>query len=243
MYEKKNVILIADNDPHIQKMATIIMDEAHFKLVQSTSGKETLRLCVSIKPDLILLALDLPDINGKDVIASIRDWSQVPIIVLSPRVDDNEIIAALNIGANDYVTKPFNVDVLMARINAALRSSAVQETGEPELANGALRMDLVRHEVFLHDELLAFTPKEYDLLRYFMVHSGKMLTHKDILKKVWGVAHSEDTTYLRVYIGQIREKIEENPAKPVFITTEPGVGYRMDFLLPPAISSAVSSAA
>ncbi|MBY0427714.1 MAG: response regulator transcription factor, partial [Alphaproteobacteria bacterium] len=123
---------------------------------------------------------------------------------------------------------PFNVDVLMARIRAALRSSAIHETGTPELCNGPLRMDLVRHEVFLNDKIIAFTPKEYDLLRHFMVHSGKMLTHKEILKTVWGAAHSDDTTYLRVYIGQIREKIEVNSAAPVFITTEPGIGYRME---------------
>jgi len=118
----------------------------------------------------------------------------------------------------------------MARINAALRTSAVQETGEPELRNGPLRMDLVRHEVFLNDKLRAFTPKEYDLLRHFMVNRGKMLTHREILKKVWGAAHAEDTTYLRVYIGQIREKIEPNPTTPIFITTEPGIGYRMEVL-------------
>ena len=166
--------------------------------------------------------------DGKDAITAIREWSQVPIIVLTVRSTDEEVTTALNMGANDYVTKPFNVDVLLARINAALRSSAVHETGEPELRNGALRMDLVRHEVFLNDKLLAFTPKEYDLLRHFMVNRGKMLTHKEILKTVWGTAHADDTTYLRVYIGQIREKIEENPTAPVFITTEPGIGYRME---------------
>jgi two-component system KDP operon response regulator KdpE len=164
----------------------------------------------------------------------VREWSQVPIIVLSVSSSDDEITMALNMGANDYVTKPFNIGVLMARINAALRSSAVQETGEPELCNGPLRMDLVRHEVFLHDKLQAFTPKEYDLLRHFMVNRGKMLTHKEILKKVWGAAHAEDTTYLRVYIGQIRAKIEENAKLPNLIKTVPGVGYRMDIIPPTA---------
>jgi two-component system KDP operon response regulator KdpE len=158
--------------------------------------------------------------------------------VLSARSSDEEIAEALNGGANDYVTKPFHVGVLMARINACLRSSAVRETGEPELCNGALRMDLVRHEVFLNNELTAFTPKEYDLLRYFIVNRGKMLTHKEILKAVWGAAHIDDTTYLRVYIGQIREKIEANPAAPVFITTEAGIGYRMDVLTPIASQAA-----
>src|SRR5271154_1915501 len=237
MHEKKNTILVIDDEPQIQKMLGILLDVENFKIVESTSGKQAIRLCASVKPDLILLDLGLPDMDGKDVITAIRDWSQVPIIILSVRSADDEITAALNMGANDFVTKPFNVDVLLARINASLRTSAVRETGEPELRNGALRMDLVRHEVFLKDKLLAFTPKEYDLLRHFMVNRGKMLTHKEILKTVWGAAHSDDTTYLRVYIGQIREKIEENPASPVFITTEPGIGYRMD-VFPQAASKA-----
>lgn len=237
MHEKKNTILVVDDEPQIQKMLGILLDAENFKIVESTSGKQAVRMCVSIKPDLILLDLGLPDMDGKDVITSIREWSQVPIIVLSVCSLDEEIATALNIGANDYVTKPFNIDVLMARINAALRSSAVREAGEPELCNGGIRIDLVRHEVFLNDNLVAFTPKEYDLLRYFMVNRGKMLTHKEILRAVWGAAHSDDTTYLRVYIGQIREKIESNPSSPSFITTEAGIGYRME-VFPHNISEA-----
>jgi len=234
MHEKKNTILVVDDEPQIQKMLGILLDVENYKIVESTSGKEAVRLCASVKPDLILLDLGLPDMDGKNIITSIREWSQVPIIVLTVRSSDEEITAALNMGANDYVTKPFNVDVLLARINASLRTAAVQETGEPELTNGSLRMDLVRHEVFVNDTLCAFTPKEYDLLRYFMVNRGKMLTHKEILKQVWGSAHGADTTYLRVYIGQIREKIEENTATPIFITTEPGIGYRMEVIQPVA---------
>ena len=215
MHEKKNTILVVDGEPKIQKMLEVFLDAGNYKIVDSISGKQALRMCASVKPDLILLELRLPDMDGKDIILSVCS-------------SDEEIVTSLNMGANDYVTKPFNVDVLMARINAALRTSAVQETGEPELCNGPLRMDLVRHEVFLHDKLQAFTPREYDLLRHFMVNRGKMLTHKEILKKVWGAAHAEDTTYLRVYIGQIRVKIEENPAMPLFITTKPGIGYRME---------------
>jgi two-component system KDP operon response regulator KdpE len=228
MREKKNTILVVDAEPHIQKMLGILLDAEDFKIVESTSGKQAMRMCASIRPDLILLELCLPDMDGKDVVANIREWSQAPIIILSICSSDEEIAASPNMGANDYVTKPFNIDVLLARINAALRTSAVQETGEPELCNGPLRMDLVRHEVFLHDKLRAFTPKEYDLLRHFMVNRGKMLTHREILHAVWGTAHINDTAYLRVYVGQIREKIEENPATPAFITTEPGIGYRME---------------
>lgn len=230
MHEKKNTILVVDDEAQTRKMLSIFLDVENYKIIESTSGRQAIRMCASTKPDLVLLDLGLPDMDGKDVVTSIREWSQVPIIVLSVIASDQEIANALNIGANDYVVKPFNLDVLLARINAALRSSAIRETGEPELRNGPLRMDLVRHEVFLNDEMISFTPKEYDLLRYFMVNRGKMLTHKEILRKVWGEAHSDDTTYLRVYIGQIREKIEQTPSSPMFITTEAGIGYRMETL-------------
>lgn len=230
MHEKKNTILVVDGDSQNQKMLGILLDVENYKIVESTSGKQAIRMCASISPDLILLDLGLPDMDGKVVITAIRDWSQVPIIVLSARTSDDEIVEALDIGANDYVIRPFNVEVLLARINASLRTSAVYETGEPKLYNGPLCMDLVRHEVFLDDKLIAFTPKEYDLLRYFMVNRGKMLTHREILHKVWGASHGNDTTYLRVYIGQIREKIEKEPTFPAFITTEPGVGYRMEVI-------------
>jgi len=237
MHEKKSTILIVDDEPHIKKMLSIVLDVENFKIVESSNGKQGIRLCASVRPDLVQLDLGLPDMDGKDVITSIREWSQVPIIVLSVCSLDQEIADALNRGANDYVTKPFNVEVLLARINASLRAAAVRDTGESELCNGTLRMDLVRHEVFVDGKLTPFTPKEYDLLRHFMIHRGKMLTHKDILKSVWGASHAEDTTYLRVYIGQIREKIEAQASQPVFIKTEPGIGYRME-TFPSGISQA-----
>lgn len=228
MHEKKNTILVVDNEPQIHKMLGIILDGEKFKIIESNSGKQAIRMCVSTKPDLILIDPALPDMDGKEVIATIREWLQTPIIILSACPSDEEIISSLNMGANDYVVKPFNLDVLLARINAFLRGSAVHETGASELKNGPLRMDLVRHEVFLDGKLISFTPKEYDLLRYFMVNCGKMLPHREILKNVWGESHSDDTTYLRVFIGQIREKIEENPKLPIFIITEAGIGYRME---------------
>lgn len=228
MNKKKNVLLIADTDQTTKKMLDLVLEGTAFKLVDCASGRQAIQLCVSIKPDLILLELNLPDMQGIDVIKALREWSEVPIIVISTYTDNDHVISSLNAGANDYVFKPFNTDVLKARINAALRSAIIHETGEPELSNGPLRMDLVRHEVFLDQELLAFTPKEYNLLRYFMTHSGKMLSHREILKAVWGDAHAEDTQYLRVFIGQIREKIEKDPSIPVRIVTEAGIGYRME---------------
>lgn len=226
----KKTVLIVEDEPQIRNMLTLVLEEENFKIIECETGKSALRLSVSAKPDIILLDLGLPDMDGRDVITALREWCQAPIIILSGRSSNKDVIELLDHGADDYVIKPFNLDVLRARINAALRKSAIQEAGEPELKNGPLRMDLVRHQVFLGDEHVALTPKEYNLLRYFIVHCGKMLSHRDILREVWGTAHSDDTQYLRVFVGQLREKLEKKPALPVLITTELGIGYRMEFL-------------
>lgn len=209
-------------------MLNIFLDTADFKIVESESGKAAVRMAISVKPDLILLDLGLPDMDGKEVITALRQWSQVPIIVLTVRSDDSEVAEALNLGAYDYITKPFSAEILLARINANLRKAAVREVGEPEIVNGPIRMDLIRHEVFIDGVVTPFTPKEYDLLRYLLVNSGKMLTHKQILKEIWGAAHVEDTQYLRVYIGQVREKLEARIGLGKLIVSEAGIGYRMD---------------
>jgi two-component system KDP operon response regulator KdpE len=235
MHEKKNTILVVDEASNIQKMLTILLGAENFKILCASTGKQALRMYSSVRPDLILLDLELPDMNGKEVVKTLREWSQVPVIMLSTHMSDQDIIEALNAGANDYVTKPFNIDVLLARINVALRSAVVREAGEPELRNGDVCVDLVRHEVSVGEIRIGFTPKEYELLRFFMVNRGKMLTHKEILRAVWGAAHSDDTTYLRVYIGHIREKIEADPAHPVMIVTEPGIGYRMEIMKSEAV--------
>ena len=239
MHEKKDKILIVDDEAQIRKMLNIFLSTEDFAVEESDSGKQGVRMSASIKPDLILLDLGLPDMDGKEVIRSIREWSQVPIIVLSVRAFDDEVVAALDAGADDYIVKPFNAGVLAARIKANLRKAIVREVGEPELVNGDIRMDLIRHEVFLRGEKIALTPKEYEILRYFMANRGCMLTHKQILNKIWGPAHGENTQYLRVYVGQVREKIENDPAHPQLIITEPGVGYRMEI----AADSQVSEAA
>ncbi len=228
--ESKNTVLLVDDDPQIRKMLITVLADEDFKIIECENGKSAARLSISSKPDLILLDLNLPDMDGKEVVKLFREWSKVPIIILSSRSADEDVIELLNLGADDYVIKPFNFDLLIARIKAHLRKSVIQEAGEPELFNGDLRMDLVRHEVFLRGEKISFTPKEYALLRYFIVNRGKMLTHKDILREVWGQAHSQDTQYLRTFIGQIREKIEDNPSKPQLILTEPGIGYRMEII-------------
>lgn len=228
MNQKKSTVLVIEDEPPIRKLFSISLEGAGYKVVECDNGAEGMRLAASVRPELVLLDLGLPDTDGKDVIAKIREWSQVPIIVCSVRNADEEIVRALELGADDYVTKPFNPDVLLARIQANLRKFATQEAGEPELTNGALRMDLVRHEVFIRGEKTPFTPKEYELLRYFLIHRGKMLTHAQILKDVWGPAHAGDMQYLRVYVSQLREKIEPVPEHPRYIITEPGIGYRME---------------
>lgn len=228
MNETQHTVLIIDSDPHIQKLMTIILDEADFKLVACLAGKHATRLTVSTNPDLIFLDLNLSDINGFKLIKNIRELSMVPIIVISSQTDNESIVTSLNAGANYYIFKPSNADVLLAHMNAVLRSVTIKKKGVPLLVNGPLMIDLVRHEVFLNDELVGFTPKEYNLLHYFMKHCGKTLQHREILKAVWGDAHGEDIQYLRVFVNQIRTKIETIPSNPVRIVTKVGFGYRME---------------
>lgn len=232
MRDVKNIILVVDDDPQIRKMLTAVLGDEGYKVVECDNGRGAARLSASAHPDLTLLDLNLPDMDGRDVVRSLREWCQTPIIIVSSRSADEDMIELLRLGADDYVVKPFNFDLLLARIEVHLRKSAAREAGgaEPELRNGPLRMDLVRHEVFLRDQKISFTPKEYALLKYFLVNRGKMLTHRNILLEVWGQAHADDTQYLRTFIGQIREKIENDPSKPVLILTEPGIGYRMEIV-------------
>lgn len=228
MNKKKNTILIVDSDPQSQKMMTIVLDKEDFNLIDCAKGRQAVSLTISTKPDLIILDLDLPDMQGIDLVQALREWSEVPIIIVTARSKDSDIVQVLNKGANDYVTKPFSADVLLARINVSLRSAATDMAGTPRLVNGPLVIDLVRHEVFLNEKLIALTPKEYNLLRFLMVHQGKMLPHRTILKAVWGDSHAEDAQYLRVFIGQIRKKIQTDQNTPSLIWTVPGVGYRME---------------
>lgn len=228
MTHKKNTVLVIEDELPIRKILRISLEAVGYKVVECDNGREGMRLVSSVKPEMILLDLGLPDVDGQEVITGIREWSAVPIIICSVRNTDNEVIRALAAGADDYVTKPFNPDVLLARIHANLRKAAAQEAGTPELVNGIIRMDLVRHEVFLNADKVALTRKEYDLLRYFLLNRGKMLAHRQILKEVWGNAHTDDMQYLRVYVRQLREKIEPDASHPVYIITEPGIGYRME---------------
>lgn len=228
MSHVKTTILVVDDEPQLGKILKITLEKTGYKCIMVEQGRQAIRMVASVKPDLVLLDLGLPDMDGKEIIKAIREWSQVPIIVCSVRSDDDEVIEALELGADDYVTKPFNPAVLSGRIAANLRKSIAQEAGSPVIENGRVVMDLVRHEVLVEGQKIAFTPKEYELLQYMIVNRGKMLTHKEILQSVWGPAHHGDLQYLRVYISQLRDKIEPNPACPQYIATETGVGYRME---------------
>lgn len=241
MAQKKHTILIVEDEPPLRKLLTISLESAGYKVVESDNGREGTRLAASAQPDMILVDLGLPDIDGKELIAQVREWSQVPMIVCSVRNHDSEIIQALEAGADDYITKPFNPEVLLARIHANLRKAATKEVGLPELHNGRIRMDLVRHEVFINNQKTVFTPKEYDLLRYFLTHRGKIVTHKQILEDIWGPAHGSDMQYLRVYVRQIRDKIEPTPKEPCYIITEPGIGYRMEYITEEDASQKIAS--
>lgn len=229
MSSKKNTILVIDDEPQIRKFLKITLNSDGYKAEEAENGAQGIRMSSSLKPDLILLDLGMPDMDGTEVIPQIREWSQVPIIIVSVRDQDSEIVKCLDLGADDYITKPFSADILLARIRSALRKAAKEEAGTPIISNGSIRIDLVKHEVSLEDNVISLSPKEYELLRYFIVNKGKMLTHTQILKEVWGPAHVEDTQYLRVYVGQLREKIKDNETQ-MYISTEPGIGYRMENL-------------
>jgi len=212
----------------MRKMLSVTLSSSDFKVEEAESGKEALRLAGVLKPDAIILDIALPDMEGTEVITQIRQWSEVPILVVSERSDASDIVEAFEIGADDYMTKPFNMEILIARLHAALRHSYQKEQGESLLRVGEVEIDLVRHEVKLHGQTVDFSPKEYELLSFFVRHKGKMLTHRQILKQIWGAAHLHDKQYLRVYIMQSRQKIEHDPENPRYIITEAGIGYRFD---------------
>lgn len=221
-------ILIVDDEPQIRKFLRIALEASGFEVVEAANGAEGVGRCATSAPSLVILDLGLPDIDGKDVVRRIREWSEVPILVLSVRQSEAEKVALLDAGANDYVVKPFGIQELLARIRALLRRGGRPEpAATAEIAVGALEIDLARHEVRVEGELVKLTPKEFDLLRVLAQNAGRILTHGQILREVWGKAHEHDTQYLRVFISQLRHKLRDDPADPRFILNEPGVGYRM----------------
>ncbi len=219
-------ILVVDDEPQIQKLLKVSLGAHGYEIEEALTGEDGIRRAALIKPDLLIVDLGLPDMDGKAVVQAIRSWSTAPIIVLTARDQEREKIEALDVGADDYVTKPFSVGELMARMRVALRRAASPEH-EPVLQCGDLTIDLVQRRVSVGEREIKLTPTEYELLKILAQFRGRVVTHKQLLKAVWGNNYDDDTHYIRVYIGQLRRKIETDPTQPRYITTESGIGYRM----------------
>src|SRR5262249_10973607 len=222
------VLLIEDETP-IRRFLRASLSAQGFRLVEAKSGQKALRTAAQQPPDIVILDLGLPDCDGQDVLRQLREWLHAPIIVLSARGQEREKITALDNGADDYLTKPFSTGELLARIRVALRHAA-RPGGEAETATfivGDLRIDLAGRRVFVRNEEVRLTPIEYKLLTTFVRHAGKVLTHRFLLKEVWGPLHVDETHYLRVFMAGIRRKIEPDSARPRYLLTEQGVGYRL----------------
>jgi two-component system, OmpR family, KDP operon response regulator KdpE len=219
-------ILVVDDEPQIHRFLKPALTAAGYHPIEAFSAAEAERLAVTSSPDLVLLDLGLPDKDGKDVIRSLRGWSKLPIVILSARDKEAEKIEALDLGADDYVEKPFGIGELLARVRTALRRSDPGEVARSSFEADGLKVDFARRTVTSSGEPVHLTPKEYDLLAHMARHAGLVLTHRQLLSTVWGPAHVADVQYLRVFIGQLRNKIEADAAQPRLIRTEPGVGYR-----------------
>lgn len=219
--------LVVDDEVAILRFLKPALEANNYEMIGAATVADAVKHIAADAPDIVLLDLGLPDGDGKDVIRRVREWSDVPIVVLSARDREIEKIESLDLGADDYVNKPFNVGELMARMRAALRHRMQRKAETPILRVGDVEVDAVRRRVLRAGKELKLTPKEFDLLSYLARNAGRVVTHKQILAAVWGAAHTEDTQYLRVYIGQLRQKIEDQVAEPRIILTEPGIGYRI----------------
>jgi len=222
-------VLLIEDEPEIRRFLRTTLPAHGFRLYEATTGKDGVTEAQARNPDLILIDLGLPDLEGGEVIRQIREWTATPIIVLSARDQEQVKVAALDLGADDYVTKPFGVNELLARMRAALRhaSRSAADVGEPLFTLGDLKVDLGRRQVFVSGKETHLTPIEYKLLTTLIRYAGKVMTHRQLLKEVWGPLHVEEAHYLRIYMRQLRNKLEKSPAHPRYLVTELGVGYRL----------------
>jgi two-component system KDP operon response regulator KdpE len=220
--------LIIEDDAQIRKFLRISLEANGFSVDEARLGGDGIGQAAQIKPDVIILDLGLPDMDGITAIEHVREWSRTPIVVLSVRADAEDKVRALDAGANDFVTKPFNITELMARLRVMLRTRAeAGATDSPVYRNGRLEVDLMRRQVRHDGVVLHLSRKEYDLLRLLVRHVGQVLTHQQILREIWGAAHTDDVHYLRVLVGSLRQKLGDDPTRPHYIATEQGVGYRL----------------
>ena len=220
-------LLVIDDESQIRKLLEITLEANGYKLLFAVNGKEGITMAASHQPDLILLDLGLPDEDGQVILKKLRDWYQNPIIILSVKSNEEEIVKALDSGANDYLTKPFRTQELLARIRTALRGN-FNQSQEPIIAFGDITVDFVSRIIKLKEEILKLTSTEYNLFKLLLKNDGRVLTHQYILKEIWGNAYADQTQYLRVFVAQLRKKIEEDPNRPKYILTESGVGYRFN---------------
>jgi len=223
------VVLVIEDDPQIRRFLRATLGTHGYRLLEATAGESGLVEAATRQPDIVILDLGLPDIDGLEVIRRLRDWTTLPIIVLSARGQERDKIAALDAGADDYVSKPFGVGELLARMRAALRHAtrSPDDAGESTFSLGELHVDLPKRQVSIAGNQVHLTPIEYRLLTTLIRHAGKVLTHRQLLLEVWGPPYADQTHYLRVYMAQLRRKLEADPARPRYLLTEPGVGYRL----------------
>jgi len=219
-------ILVIDDEPQIRRFLDISLRAQGYRVEAAGTGETGLQALAARGADLVILDLGLPDRDGLDVLRDLRQWSKVPVILLTVRSDEGEKVTALDAGANDYVTKPFGVQELMARVRALLRWRAMPANTPPLFDDGRLRVDLARREVFLDGESLQLARKEYALLALLVQHGGRVVTQPQMLRELWGQHHEQDTHYLRVLVGKLRQKLRDDPSAPRWICTEPGVGLR-----------------
>jgi two-component system KDP operon response regulator KdpE len=222
-------ILIIEDEPALQKFLRITLETQNYKVIQAARGEEGLRHAATAQPDVIILDLGLPDMDGIVVTQRLREWSSIPIIVVTARGKDMDKVQALDSGADDYLAKPFSVGELLARVRVALRHRAAADsaTGEPVFAIGNLHVDLDRRQVKVNGDAVHLTPNEFKLLSVLVKNAGRVLTHQQLLREVWGPGSGNETHYLRVYVNQLRQKLEDDAARPKYLLTEPGVGYRL----------------
>ena len=227
--QNEPVAVVIEDEPPIRRFLRATLAAQHYRVFEAGTGEEGLVEAATRQPDVVIVDLGLPDIDGLEVIRRLREWSAVPIIVLSARGQEQDKIAALDAGADDYLSKPFGVGELLARMRVALRRAARlgQEAGESSFTQGDLSVDLARRRVLLRGQEVHLTPIEYRLLTTLVHHAGKVLTHRQLLKEVWGPSHTGETHYLRVFMAQLRRKLEADPARPRYLLTEAGVGYRL----------------
>jgi two-component system KDP operon response regulator KdpE len=219
-------VLVVDDEPAIRRLLKVTLTSQAYTVLEAATGQEAMSVAADQKPNIVILDLGLPDIDGVEVTRELRRWTQIPIIVLSVRASEKDKIAALDAGADDYVTKPVGVGELLARLRAALRRTTV-DVDEPVFTTRNLKLDLTRRLVSVSGNEVQLTPNEYNLLRVLAKHAGKVLTHRHLLHEVWGLEFGEESHMLHVNISNLRRKIEINPARPQLIITEPGVGYRL----------------